>query len=863
MLNVTVGVFTVLIGFSALIAAVGMVNTLSLSVMQRTRELGLLRALGFDRRQLRGMIVAESAAAHARRDPHGRRARIRLRLGGRAVAARQCAGHAGARAAGHSVGALRRPAHRRGRAHDRRVDRPGAARDAGLAGGRARGRVARRRARRKSRRASGCRGGDIRSLVMFARPSARGVSLDPCFTACFSLAAATSPNPGLPRRGVRRRLNDIRTSEKSTHEEHPEALGDARSPLPPVPRADPRRPARPHLADQAHHEQAPRWCAVDLRDGNQALIDPMSPERKRIMFDLLVRMGYKEIEVGFPSASQTDFDFVRSLIEEDAIPDDVTIQVLTQARDHLIERTYESIAGAKQAIVHLYNSTSILQREVVFRTDKQGIIDIALQGARKCRAHGGDGARHRPSTTSTRPRATRAPSSSSPSTSATRCIEVFEPTPERKVIINLPATVEMATPNVYADSIEWMSRHLAHRENVILSLHPHNDRGTAIAAAELGYMAGADRIEGCLFGNGERTGNVDLVALGINLFTQGIDPQIDFSDIDEVRRTAEYCNQLPVHERSPWAGDLVYTAFSGSHQDAIKKGFEAMEAERRAQRRRRRRARVGGAVPAGRPEGPRPRLRGRHPRQLAVGQGRRRLPAEDRPRARPAAPPADRVLAASCRPRPTPRAARSRATQIWASSTTSTCRLRPTAPTTSGAASSCCRCAPRATSTASSTCGVGLRDGDERVEADASGNGPIAAFLAVLGAEGIDVKLYDYVEHALSASGDAQAAAYVELEVGGRGCGASASTPTSPPHRSRPSSRRSTGRCAHAPGRGRARERLTGTSVWRRSGGALRRGARPSSCRAHAARAGSSRRAREPRRVTSSRRRTRSRRRRC
>ena len=323
---------------------------------------------------------------------------------------------------------------------------------------------------------------------------------------------------------------------------------------------------------------APRWCAVDLRDGNQALIDPMSPERKRIMFDLLVRMGYKEIEVGFPSASQTDFDFVRSLIEGDAIPDDVTIQVLTQARDHLIERTYESIAGAKQAIVHLYNSTSILQREVVFRTDQQGIIDIALHGARNCRAMEAK----IPDTTVFYEYSPESYTGTELEFAVDVCnqvIEIFEPTPERKVIINLPATVEMATPNVYADSIEWMSRNLAHRENVILSLHPHNDRGTAVAAAELGYLAGADRIEGCLFGNGERTGNVDLVALGINLFTQGIDPQIDFSDVDEVKRTVEYCNQLPVPERHPWAGDLVYTAFSGSHQDAIKKGFEAMDAE--------------------------------------------------------------------------------------------------------------------------------------------------------------------------------------------------------------------------------------------------------------------------------------------
>ncbi|MBT5730509.1 MAG: 2-isopropylmalate synthase, partial [Microbacteriaceae bacterium] len=327
--------------------------------------------------------------------------------------------------------------------------------------------------------------------------------------------------------------------------------------------------------------QAPRWCAVDLRDGNQALIDPMSPERKRIMFDLLVRMGYKEIEVGFPSASQTDFDFVRSLIEENLIPEDVTIQVLTQAREHLIKRTYESLIGAKQAIVHLYNSTSTLQREVVFRTDKQGIIDIALEGARLCR-----------SMESMVPGTDIYYEYSPESYTGTelefavdvcnQVLEVLEPTPERKVVINLPATVEMATPNVYADSIEWMSRHLDHRDNVLLSLHPHNDRGTAVAAAELGYLAGADRIEGCLFGNGERTGNVDLVALGLNLFTQGIDPQIDFSDLDEIKRTAEYCNQLAVPERSPWAGDLVYTAFSGSHQDAIKKGFEAMEATAQA-----------------------------------------------------------------------------------------------------------------------------------------------------------------------------------------------------------------------------------------------------------------------------------------
>ncbi len=321
--------------------------------------------------------------------------------------------------------------------------------------------------------------------------------------------------------------------------------------------------------------QAPRWCAVDLRDGNQALIDPMSPERKRRMFDLLVALGYKEIEVGFPSASQTDYDFVRQLIRDDLIPDDVTIQVLTQARDHLIERTYDSLRGAKQAIVHLYNSTSVLQRKVVFGLSQDGIVDIALQGARLCR-------KLEETIPDTQVYYEYSPESYTGTElefAARICNEVaavFEPSPDRKVILNLPATVEMATPNVYADSIEWMSRHLDHRENIVLSLHPHNDRGTAVAAAELGYLAGADRIEGCLFGNGERTGNVCLVTLGMNLFSQGIDPQIDFSDLDHVRRTVEYCNQLPVHERHPYGGDLVYTAFSGSHQDAIKKGFDAM-----------------------------------------------------------------------------------------------------------------------------------------------------------------------------------------------------------------------------------------------------------------------------------------------
>ena len=322
--------------------------------------------------------------------------------------------------------------------------------------------------------------------------------------------------------------------------------------------------------------KAPQWCSVDLRDGNQALIDPMDAHRKLAMFNLLVSMGYKEIEVGFPSASQTDFDFVRKIIEEDLIPDDVVIQVLTQARESLIRRTYESIKGAKHAVVHLYNSTSTLQRRVVFGLDKEGIKKIATDGAQLCLR-----------LTDTVPGTLVSFEYSPESYTGTELEfaldvcnavnDVWRPTPSWKSIVNLPATVEMATPNVYADSIEWMHRNLAYRDSVVLSLHPHNDRGTGVAAAELGYLAGADRIEGTLFGNGERTGNVCLVTLGLNLFSQGVDPHIDFSNIDEVRRTVEYANQLRVPERHPYGGDLVFTAFSGSHQDAIKKGFEHLE----------------------------------------------------------------------------------------------------------------------------------------------------------------------------------------------------------------------------------------------------------------------------------------------
>ncbi|MBF4624188.1 2-isopropylmalate synthase [Clavibacter sp. VKM Ac-2872] len=511
--------------------------------------------------------------------------------------------------------------------------------------------------------------------------------------------------------------------------------------------------------------EAPRWCAVDLRDGNQALIDPMSPERKRIMFDLLVRMGYKEIEVGFPSASQTDFDFVRSLIEEDAIPDDVTIQVLTQAREHLIARTYESLRGAKQAIVHLYNSTSVLQRDVVFRTDRQGIIDIALEGARLCKRY-----------EETIPEVDVYYEYSPESYTGTelefaaeicnRVVEVFDPTPERKVILNLPATVEMATPNVYADSIEWMCRHIDRRDEVLVSLHPHNDRGTAVAAAELGYLAGADRIEGCLFGNGERTGNVDLVALGINLFTQGIDPQIDFSDLDGIKRTAEHCNQLAVPERSPWAGDLVYTAFSGSHQDAIKKGFEAMAVDAAA------RGVTVDEIPWAVPYLPvDPQDLGRSyeavirvnsqsgkggvayllkadhsldlPRRLQIEFSGVVQATTDAEGGEVTSAQIWSIFQDEYLPAPL-----DRAEEKWG-------RFELTSTRTSSDMGG------------SVSLEVELRDGDEVRAASASGNGPIAAFLQVLADQGVDVRLLDYVEHALSASGDALAASYVELEVEG------------------------------------------------------------------------------------------------
>ncbi len=320
--------------------------------------------------------------------------------------------------------------------------------------------------------------------------------------------------------------------------------------------------------------EAPIWCSVDLRDGNQALIDPMNSSRKQRLFDLLLAIGFKEIEIGFPAASQTEFDFVRQLIEQDLIPDDVTIVVLTQAREELIERTYESLRGAKQAIVHLYNSTSELQRRVVFRSDKKGVKKIAVDGAKWCLS----GAESVPDTDIRFEYSPESFTGTELEYSVEVCeavLDVWRATPERKAILNLPATVEMSTPNVYADQIEWFSANLDGRERAIVSIHPHNDRGTAVAAGEMALMAGAERVEGTLFGNGERTGNVDLITMAMNMFSQGVDPKLDLSDIDELRRVVEYCNQLPVHPRHPYTGDLVYTSFSGSHQDAINKGMAA------------------------------------------------------------------------------------------------------------------------------------------------------------------------------------------------------------------------------------------------------------------------------------------------
>ena len=504
--------------------------------------------------------------------------------------------------------------------------------------------------------------------------------------------------------------------------------------------------------------RAPRWLSTDLRDGNQALIDPMTPVRKRRMFDLLVRMGYQEIEVGFPSASETEFEFIRSLIEGDLIPDNVTISVLTQAREDLIERTTQSLAGAKRANIHLYNAVAPMFRRVVFNASRDEVRAIATRGTELVMKHAEQnmpgtefGYQYSPEIF------TGAELEFSLEVSEA-VMDVWQPEDGREIILNLPATVEMATPNTYADQIEWFSRNVSRRENVAISLHPHNDRGTAVAATELALMAGADRVEGCLFGHGERTGNVDLVTLGMNLFSQGIDPQIDFSDIDEVRRTVEYCTNLPVHPRHPYAGDLVYTAFSGSHQDAIKKGLEALDREAAAQgvpvseipweapylpidphdvgRSYEAVIRVNSQSGKG---GVAYILRSEHqldlPRRLQIEFSRviQNLSEGD----------AGEIDAAT----------------IW--STFRTEYLE--------------RSEPYALTSFSSTTSVDGRDqqvvdlvvrGETR-SFKGEGNGPVDAFVDGMRQAGAEIRVLDYSEHALSAGGDAHAAAYVECEIAG------------------------------------------------------------------------------------------------
>jgi len=510
--------------------------------------------------------------------------------------------------------------------------------------------------------------------------------------------------------------------------------------------------------------QAPRWLSTDLRDGNQALIDPMSPARKRKMFDLLVRMGYKEIEVGFPSSGATDFNFVRSLIEEGAIPADVTISVLTQAREDLIERTVESLKGAPRATVHLYNATSPLFRRVVFKGSRDDIKAIAVDGTRLVMEYAekilGDetvlGYEYSPEIFI----------DTELDFALEVCeavMDVWQPGEGREIILNLPTTVERSTPNVYADKIEWMSRNLSRREFVCLSTHPHNDRGTGVASAELAVMAGADRVEGCLFGQGERTGNLDLVNVGMNLFSQGVDPMIDFSDIDEIRRTAEYCNQMGVAERHPYAGDLVYTSFSGSHQDAIKKGFDALEADAAA-------AGVPvGAFTWGVPYLPiDPKDVGRSYEAVIrvnsqSGKGGiayvlkndhkldlpRRMQIE---------------FSRTIQSKTDAEGGEVTPAEIWAVFQD---EYLPTPANPWGRIS---LDGPRSLTTEDGRdvlAAEAVVDG-ERVTLTGSGNGPVSAFVDALAGVGQDVRVLDYAEHALSEGGDAQAAAYVECAVDGK-----------------------------------------------------------------------------------------------
>jgi 2-isopropylmalate synthase len=506
---------------------------------------------------------------------------------------------------------------------------------------------------------------------------------------------------------------------------------------------------------------APKWCSVDLRDGNQALIDPMDTPRKLAMFKLLVAMGYKEIEVGFPSASQTDFDFVRKIIDEDLIPDDVVIQVLTQAREPLIRRTYEAIKGSKQAIVHLYNSTSTLQRRVVFGLDKEGIKKIATDGAQLCL----DLMKTVPETKVSFEYSPESYTGTELEFAVEVCNAVnaiWKPTPTWKTIMNLPATVEMATPNIYADSIEWMCRNLENRESVIVSLHPHNDRGTGVAAAELGYLAGADRIEGTLFGNGERTGNVCLVTLGMNLVSHGVDPHIDFSNIDEIRRTVEYANQLKVPERHPYGGDLVFTAFSGSHQDAIKKGFEHLERDAKA---------AGVAVDQHTwavpylPIDPKDIGRSyeaviRVNSQSGKGGVAYLMKTEhhlDLPRR------LQIEFSKIVQEKTDTQGGEVSADELWAI-------FEDEYLPTDGAPWGRFRLKGLSQTSVMNQdvqLTVVITDRGQEVELSGHGNGPIAAFCNILQNYGVDVRVLDFHEHALSAGGDASAAAYLECAIGG------------------------------------------------------------------------------------------------
>ena len=508
---------------------------------------------------------------------------------------------------------------------------------------------------------------------------------------------------------------------------------------------------------------APKWCSVDLRDGNQALIDPMDTPRKLAMFKLLVAMGYKEIEVGFPSASQTDFDFVRKIIEDGLIPDDVVIQVLTQARETLIDRTFESIKGAKQAIVHLYNSTSTLQRRVVFGQDKDGIKKIATDAAQYCL----DKVSTVPGTLVSFEYSPESYTGTELEFAVEVCNAVnaiWKPTPTWKTIMNLPATVEMATPNVYADSIEWMCRNLDNRDCVIVSLHPHNDRGTGVAAAELGYLAGADRIEGTLFGNGERTGNVCLVTLGMNLVSHGIDPMIDFSNLDETRRTVEYANQLRVPERHPYGGDLVFTAFSGSHQDAIKKGFDHLAIDAKAAgkevkdftwavpylpidpldigRTYEAVIRVNSQSGKG---GVAYLMKNEHhldlPRRLQIEFSKVVQQKTDTEGGEITGDAMWQVFEDEYLPT-------ANDDKKWGRF-----RLKGLSQTS--------------VLDQDVQLSISILDRGQLVELSGEGNGPIAAFCNILQAYGVDVRVLDYYEHALSAGGDASAAAYLECAIEG------------------------------------------------------------------------------------------------